>query len=111
MLRAFTCARYRFVAEAITPVRLSAFAGATLRGGFGHGFKRTVCIWAPADCPRCLLKNTCAYPHVFETAPPPRSEKLRGIDQVPRPFVIETSDGPAARQPQVYGPGGRFEFC
>jgi len=70
-------------------LRLNAFAGSTLRGGFGHIFKSTICIWPPGDCPRCLLKNTCAYPYIFETAPPPGSEKLRNLDQIPRPFVIE----------------------
>jgi hypothetical protein len=69
MLGTFACARYRFVLQASTPLRLSSFAGATLRGGFGHVFKRTVCIWPPADCPRCQLKHTCSYPYIFETAP------------------------------------------
>ncbi|HKI36305.1 MAG TPA: hypothetical protein VKA46_30895 [Gemmataceae bacterium] len=68
MLGAFACARYRFTVEAHTPLRLSAFAGATLRGGFGHVYKRTVCVWPPGDCPRCLLKTTCAYPYVAVTA-------------------------------------------
>src|SRR5207237_6351343 len=69
MLGNFACARYRFVLEAVTPLRLHSFASATLRGGFGHVFKRTVCLWPPGDCPRCLLKNTCSYPYIFETAP------------------------------------------
>lgn len=107
MLGTFTCARYRFVLQAETPLRLSAFAGATLRGGFGHVFKRTVCIWPPGDCRRCLLKQTCSYPYVFETAPPPGSAKLSGLDQLPRPFVIEP---PEADHQQVYRPGDRFAF-
>ena len=106
MLGNFTCARYRFVLQAQTPLRLRAFAGATLRGGFGHVFKRTVCIWPPGDCPRCLLKNTCSYPYVFETAPPPGSAKLRGLEQIPRPFVIEAPDVNRG----LYQPGEDFEF-
>jgi hypothetical protein len=106
MLSTLALGRYRFVLEATTPLRLSAFAGATLRGGFGHVFKRSVCLWPPGDCPRCLLKNSCAYPYVFETAPPPDSAKLRGLDQVPRPYVIEPD--PEARG--LYRPGERFAF-
>src|SRR5262245_26272285 len=40
MLGPFVCARFRFVLEATTPLRLSAVAGAALRGGFGYVFKR-----------------------------------------------------------------------
>lgn len=105
MLGDFTCARYRFVLRATTPLRLGSFVGATLRGGFGHVFKRTVCIWPPGDCPRCLLKHACSYPYVFETAPPPGSEKLRGLDQVPRPYVIEPPEGD-----RRLAAGDRFEF-
>jgi hypothetical protein len=85
---------------------LNAFAGSTLRGGFGHAFKRAVCIWPPGDCQRCLLRNTCSYLYIFETAPPPGSEKLRGIDQIPRPFVIEPPDGPQ----RVFDSGEHFSF-
>jgi hypothetical protein len=106
MLGNFVCARYRFVLEAATALRLSAFAGATLRGGFGHVFKKTVCLWPPADCPRCLLKNTCSYPYIFETAPPPGAAKLRNLDQIPRPFVLEPPDG----DQRLFQPGERFEF-
>lgn len=103
----FACGRYRFVLRALTPLHLNAFAGATLRGGFGHVFKRTVCLWPPGDCGRCLLRTVCAYPYVFETAPPPDAQKLRGLDQVPRPFVIEP---PEHGGRQSYRPGERFEF-
>src|SRR5437588_353253 len=89
MLGPFACARFCFVLEVLTPLHLGAFAAATLRGGFGHVFKRTVCLWEPGDCRRCLLQHRCVYPYVFETSPPPESEKLRGLDQVPRPYVLE----------------------
>ena len=107
MLGTFACRRYQFVLEAVTPLRLNTFAGATLRGGFGHVFKRAVCIWPPGDCGRCLLKHTCAYPYIFETAPPPGAMKLRGLEQVPRPFVLEP---PEAGGRQSYRPGERFDF-
>jgi hypothetical protein len=105
MLHTLACARFRLVLEAIEPLRLSAFAGATLRGGFGHVFKRTVCVWPPGDCARCLLRRSCAYPYVFETSPPAGAQRLRNLDQVPRPFVIEPPED--SRQ---YQPGERFDF-
>lgn len=130
MLNNFVCARYRFCLEAVTPLRLSRFAGATLRGGFGHVFKRSVCIWPRGDCQRCLLKTTCSYPYIFETAPPPSTQKLRRIEQIPRPFVIEPPDGDLGQclgmsadsaeargtgnsegpDGRTYSPGQRFEF-
>jgi hypothetical protein len=105
MLGPFACARFRLVLEAVEPLRLSAFAGATLRGGFGHVFKQTVCSWPVGDCPRCLLRHCCAYPYVFETAPPPGAERLRNLEQVPRPFVLEPPE-----TGQDYRPGERFDF-
>lgn len=107
MLDTFRCSRYRFILQASTSLHLNAFAGSTLRGGFGHLFKRTVCIWPSGDCDRCLLKERCAYPYVFETAPPPDAEKLRGLEQVPRPFVLEP---PERGGRQSYRPGERFDF-
>jgi hypothetical protein len=107
MLGAFACGRFHFVLQAETALRLSAFAGSTLRGGFGHVFKRVVCTWPPGDCPRCLRKDTCAYPYVFETAPPPGAERLRTLEQIPRPFVLEPPEGGAK---QSYRPGERFGF-
>src|SRR5579883_868674 len=107
MLGVLFCARYRFVLGVETALRLNSFAGATLRGGFGHVFKRTVCVWRPGDCPRCLLKHTCSYPYVFETAPPPGAVKLRGLEQIPRPFVLEPPDGGRDRP---YLPGEQLAF-
>src|ERR1043165_5370437 len=95
MLPLLRCARLHLVVACVDRLRLSGFAGATLRGGFGHVFKKTVCIWPPGDCQRCLLRHTCAYPYIFETSPPPGAQKLRNLDQVPRPFVIEPPDGRA----------------
>jgi hypothetical protein len=44
---------------------------------------------------------------VFETAPPPDAEKLRSLDQIPRPFVIEP---PEALSCRLYQPGEAFDF-
>src|SRR5579875_3628241 len=107
MANLFRCSRYRFLLRATTFLHLSAFAGSTLRGGFGHVFKHTVCVWPPGDCSRCVLKDRCAYPYVFETAPPPDAEKLRGLEQLPRPFVLEP---PERGGRQSYRPGEHLDF-
>ena len=91
-------------AHAVAP---GAFAGATLRGGFGHAVKRPVCLWQPGECPRCLLRYRCVSPYVFETTPPPGGEKLRGISQIPRPYIIEANAGVA----QTVAAGERCDFA
>lgn len=108
MLGQFSCQRYRFRLRACSPIRLSSFAGATLRGGMGHLFKRLVCVWAPGDCDRCDLRYSCSYAYVFETRVPPDAAKLRGVDQIPRPYVIEPPalDGKS----REIVPGAPFDF-
>jgi hypothetical protein len=107
MLGPFVCACFRFVLQATTPLRLGAFVGATLRGGFGVLFKRIVCVWPPGACDRCLLANACSYRYVFETAPPPHSTRLRGLDQIPRPYIIEPPVVPLGR---TFLPDDKFNF-
>ena len=109
VLDKFRCGRFRFVLQATTSLRLNEFAGSTLRGGFGHVFKKIVCSWPPGDCRRCLLSNICAYSYVFETAPPPSSEKLRGLDQIPRPYVIEPPVA-SGHGPHAFRPGEHLAF-
>lgn len=83
-------ALFRFDLEALAPLRLPVFKGSTLRGGFGHIFKKTVCVQPQlTECAPCLLRHTCAYPYLFETSPPPGAEVLRKNESVPQPFVIE----------------------
>lgn len=63
----------------------------TLHGGFGAVFKNLVCVHdaRATPCGPCLLRHTCPYGILFETAPPPGSQVLRGLANVPRPFVLE----------------------
>jgi len=93
----FCCARYRLVLLAVEPIQLGQFVGSTLRGGFGHAFKQAVCLWPGGDCRRCRYREPCVYSYVFETPRPSGSERLRGIDQIPRPYVIEPPSDAGAR--------------
>jgi len=104
----FAFARYKLGLRAEEPIRLGRFFGSTLRGGFGHAFKRTVCLWERGDCRRCQIREQCVYSYVFETPRPSGSDRLRTIDQIPRPYVIEP---PAWRQfGRLIDRGERLEF-
>jgi len=87
---ALTLACFRFTLEALDPLHLPVYKGSALRGGFGHVFKRTVCVQPQVPrCDACLLAGTCAYAYLFETRPPPGSDVLRTHQAVPQPFVIQ----------------------
>jgi len=98
---------FRFTLEAREPLHLPVYKGSALRGGFGHLFKRTVCVQPRAiRCDGCLLAETCAYAYLFETRPPAGSAVLRTHRAVPRPFVIRP---PLDRRTEI-GAGERLEF-
>lgn len=107
MLDRLRIAKYRFTLEALERLELPAYKGSTLRGGFGHVFKRTVCFQKDAQtCDTCLLKNNCPYGYLFETSPPADAEVLRTYSDVPLPFVIE----PPLDRRTRYQPGDLLEF-
>ena len=90
MLEKLKIAKYRFTLQALEELHLPRYKGSTLRGGFGHVFKRTVCFQKDMEtCGACLLKNNCPYGYIFETSPPADAEVLRTYSHVPMPFVIE----------------------
>lgn len=93
---AFTLTKYRLTLQAVERLDLQPFVGNTLRGGFGHTFKRLDCT-QPWPCDKyCKAGNGCAYGYIFETAPPDGTEVLRKVENVPRPFVIEPPTTPQA---------------
>ncbi len=103
---AFTLAHYRLTLEASEPLELPPFKGSALRGGFGHTFKRLVCV-QPRTCgQRCELGNACPYGYIFETDPPQNAEVLSNLQDVPRPFVIQ----PPADQRTHIPAGERLTF-
>lgn len=98
---------FRFRIRALTPLRLPAYKGSTLRGGFGVVFRRTVCTRPQHTvCAPCPLRQTCVYPAVFEASPPPDSEVLRRADDIPQPFVLR----PPADQRTTIEPGEALDF-
>lgn len=84
--------RYRFVFRAVDDLRLPHYPGSAWRGAFGHALKRAVCVTGLPTCPDCLLYRSCAYPYVFETPPPPGTEKMRKYPAAPHPFVLDLEE-------------------
>jgi hypothetical protein len=90
-------ARYRVTFEAVEPLILPEYLGSTLRGAFGHAFRRLCCLARPGE--ECPAPESCPYHLVFETAPPPDAEALRTHEEIPRPFVIAPPPASAERYP------------
>ena len=91
-LQNFRLARYRLTLTALSTITMPPYAGSTLRGGFGHAFRKMVCTQGPIDCKDCMLNAACPYPYIFETAPFEGAQQLRTYGDVPRPFVIDPLD-------------------
>ena len=91
-LQTFRIARYHITLTALSKIVMPPYAGSTLRGGFGHAFRKMVCTQGPIDCRDCTLKAVCPYPYIFETAPFEGAQQLRTYGDVPRPFVIDPLD-------------------
>ena len=82
-------AKFRFSLRLLTDGRLPAYLGPTLRGGFGHVFRRNVCISQSEGCEDCLLRGTCAYSYCFETPTGQEMNLDYDSSHYPHPFVIE----------------------
>jgi len=100
-------AKFRFTLEALETLFLPEYKGSTLRGGFGHAFRKLVCTMGPIPCHTCLLQLKCPYPQFFETpivgdTPP----FMRGVKTGPQPFVLE----PPLETKRVYQKGELLEF-
>jgi len=106
MLRDFSFSSYTFKLRAEEEIRLPEYKGSTLRGGFGHAFKRVVCALRTQECEACLLKEKCVYSYVFETPPPEGSEVMRKYEHAPHPFIIL----PPLKKKQNFVRGDELEF-
>lgn len=85
----FSLSHYQFRLTLLDTLHIHPYKGSALRGGFGHTFKRLVCVQPQACHKTCQMGNSCPYGYIFETAPPDDSQVLRNVGAVPRPFVIE----------------------
>ncbi|MHC9544397.1 MAG: CRISPR system precrRNA processing endoribonuclease RAMP protein Cas6 [Vulcanimicrobiota bacterium] len=97
---------YDFHLEAKTDLHLPEYKGSTFRGGFGITFKRIVCALKRETCDECMLRSKCIYAYVFDTAPPPESDRLRHHRNIPQPFILE----PPGETTMYYPPGRDLSF-
>jgi hypothetical protein len=96
---------YRFICRFTEQAFLPVFKGSTLRGLFGLGLKKAVCVLKHQQCPACLLKDRCLYTRVFDThLLEAGSTEKRGAGR-PHPFVIE----PPATTQTDFQPGETLE--
>ncbi|MBI5167535.1 MAG: hypothetical protein HY998_07330 [candidate division NC10 bacterium] len=89
MVENFKLACFELTLEAKEPLFLPPYKGSTLRGGFGHAFKKVACALREKECGECLLKSKCVYAYVFETPPPEDTQILRKYPAAPHPLLIE----------------------
>lgn len=87
----FEFAKYRFVIRPRERFILPAYKGSTFRGGFGHAFKRVVCLLEKEKClDGCLLNDRCMYHNIFDVPtihpfiiePPPEERESYGGDDL-----------------------------
>ncbi|MEK9149734.1 MAG: CRISPR system precrRNA processing endoribonuclease RAMP protein Cas6 [Candidatus Desantisbacteria bacterium] len=106
MLNKFPLSRYKLTLAAKENLHLPEYSGSTLRGGFGHTFRKIVCVNRDNECSGCLLRTKCIYSYIFETSPSVDADKLRKYKDIPRPFIIE----PPIESKQTYLKGETLEF-
>lgn len=103
----FKLAKFEFILTAGEDLYLPLYLGSTLRGGFGHAFKRITCCNPQRDCASCLLKEKCIYFYVFEDSSLRAGKNLKRYQgHSPHPFIIEPPDG----RKQKYRPGEKLIF-
>ena len=106
MFQNFCIARYKLTLNFLEKAILPPYKGSTLRGSFGTNFRRICCLQRKKDCIDCLLKQKCPFIYIFNSSPPPDTEKLRRYDNIPRPFLIL----PPLDKKQEYSPGEKLTF-
>lgn len=104
-MKYFNFSRFCFISRVTTDLFLPPFKGSTLHGGFGHAFKRVVCVNKNNQCDNCFLNEKCIYAKVFE-AQPPSSIFIRRYKSAPRPFVL----CPPLTKKTHYQPGDVLNF-
>ena len=97
---------FTFSVRCKTTIFLPSYAGSTLRGGFGHAFRRIICAFKGKECTDCLLRGQCVYAYVFETPIPADAKIMRKYTTAPHPFILE----PSTNSRKSYQEGENFSF-
>lgn len=101
-----TWAAFQFTMQAKEHSFLPEYKGSTLRGGFGHSFRRVCCTMRDQECKTCMLNQTCPYAYIFETPKVNGMEVQHQASNLPHPFVIE----PPATEQTEFQAGDDFEI-
>ncbi|MDA3787205.1 MAG: CRISPR system precrRNA processing endoribonuclease RAMP protein Cas6 [Desulfobacula sp.] len=80
---------YQFLIRLIDDALLPCYKGSTFRGLLGHALKRVACPLKLQNCSTCILRTTCTYALVFETALAVSLPENARISAPPHPIVIE----------------------
>lgn len=98
-----TTTHLAFTVQAVTPLELDEFSGASLRGNFFNAVWRRFCTNKSVPvCAACPIHESCP---VSALVAPLREENARGQD-IPRPYVII----PPQERGRYYRVGERFSF-
>ena len=87
----FIFSKFTFLIKAEGALHLPPYKGSTIRGGFGHAFRRIVCVFKNKECNDCLLREKCIYSWIFETPVPADAQIMRKYTTAPHPFIIDLS--------------------
>lgn len=100
--------KYRFIIKPEQEIILPPYKGSTFRGGFGHAFRRAVCIEKGNECGECNLRYKCIYSYVFETPITQEGNGGHGSkdEYISHPFIIE----PILDERKRYGINDRLDF-
>lgn len=79
-----------FHAELASEFPQGWFLGPTIRGLLGHVLKDLVCHMPHRECDRCVLRQACPYPFLFDGVPPPTAFPIASAKIVPQPFTLVT---------------------
>ena len=98
-----TTTHLTFTVQAVTPLQLDEFSGASLRGNFFNAVWRRFCTnKSSPSCAACPIHDSCP---VSTLVAPLREESARGQD-IPRPYVII----PPQEGERYYQVGEQFSF-
>lgn len=92
--------------RAVDTLQLPQYKGSTIRGAFGHVFRRVSCPILCRNQATCILRYRCAYSVCFETPIPEHATMMRKYPFAPHPFVLEPPSDTQTR----YEPGEEFSI-
>ena len=89
-LESFRLGKYRFILRPHEFLKLSSYAGSSLRRDFIPAFKRISCTEAHGECSKCSQQENCVFYMVMENRiRNADDEYLKRFQTPPKPFIFE----------------------